>query len=278
MKNILLLGACAFALASLSVAQQKPKIDFSKKIADATPKSLPQNSTVKKLSSDANDDNLKGKVKSVIEYSQEAGKAREISSEEYFDENGNLVKGVSYEEGYPEGVAVWGYIDDERVSMSGDVQYNEGERPASKRFLIKARAEDNALNPDAARDRRYSMKHRFAYDGQGRLVETIDYQNNGEVWHRVKYAYKGNQKEARDYDARGNEMSRTIYVLDKNGDTAEEWMFGADENDIMKEFYSHILDANSNWIEEKVFEPKKIHGKTVMKLLWTTYRTITYYP
>jgi hypothetical protein len=258
--------------------KKKPKVDFAGKIAAATPQSLPQESTAKKPKSDAQDANLKGKIKSIIEYSQDPGKVRVISGEEYYDEHGDLIREVGYDDGYPTSVAVWGYIDGERVIKAGGVEYTTGERPAPKRTEIVMRAEDNALHPEAPRDNRYSTKYKYIYDVQGRLTEKAIYQNNGDIWLHTTYSYKGNQREQRDYDARGNEMSRTVYVLDKNGDTAEEWMFGADENDVTKEFYTHVLDSKGNWIEEKVSERKKARGKTVTKPLWTTYRTITYYP
>jgi YD repeat-containing protein len=278
MKKLLLLLVCLFLLASLSPAQQQPKVNFTQKIAEATPPHLPQTPVAKKLKSDAQDDNLKEKVKSIVEYSQDPGKARELSREAYYNQDGYLLKSVSYEEAYPSGVTVWGYIDGNRVTKSVRIEYAEGERPKSQIFSFTARAEDNALRPNAPRDLRYTIKHTYTYDDQGRLAEEDSYQNNGELWLRTTYTYNSNQREQRDYDARGNEMSRTVYILDKNGDTAEEWMFGADENDITKQFYTHVLDSKGNWIEEKVSERKKARGKTVTKLLWTTYRTITYYP
>lgn len=260
-------------------AQKSPKVDFAKKIQEATPQALPQEPVAKKLKSDAQDKNLKGKVKSIIEYTQESGKTvREIYSEEYYNENGNLVKEISYDEGYPSSVTLWGYIDGNRVNTSNFITYTKKERPPSDRISITVSAEDNAINPDAPRDKRYKIKHAYKYNEQGQLIEDWQYQSNGEVWTHQVYSYKGNQREELDYDQRGSEMSQTIEILDKDGNVIERDLMDADGKIGDKEINTHEFDKEGNWIVKKTFEEKKVKGKMVRKLLWTSFRTITYYP
>jgi hypothetical protein len=45
-----------------------------------------------------------------------------------------------------------------------------------------------------------------------------------------------------------------------------------------KEINTHQFDSQGNWIVKKTFEEKKVKGMLIRKLLWTSYRTITYYP
>lgn len=262
-----------------SYGQKSTKVDFAKKIEEATPKSLPQEPVAKKIKSDAQDKNLKGKVKSLIEYTQESGnKTREIYSEEYYDESGNLVKEISYDEGYPSSVTLWGYIDGNRVSKSGFISYTEKERPPSGRMTISVSAEDNAMNPNAPRDTRYSIKHIYKYNEQGQLAEDWQYQNNGEVWIRTVYNFKGNQREKLNYDQKGEEMSQTIEILDKDGNVIEIHMLDENGKIADKQIQTHEFDKEGNWIVEKTFEENKVKGKIAKKLLWTSYRTISYYP
>lgn len=272
---------CFSLLAVFSIfgyAQKSPKVDFAKKMQEATPQSLPQEPIAKKLKSDAQDNNLKGKVKSVIEFTQESGKTiRERYSEEYYNKSGNLVKDISYEEGYPSSVTVWGYIDGNRVITSNFINYTEKERPPSSRMSITISAEDNALNPDAPRDKRFQMKLTYKYNEQGQLSEKWLYQNNGEVWTHKVYNYKGNQREDIGYDQRGSEMSQTIEILDKDGNVIERNFMDADGKVSSKNIQTYEFDSQGNWIVEKTFEQKKVKGKAVQKLLWTSYRTITYY-
>jgi hypothetical protein len=275
--TFILLSLAAFSICV--VAQKTPKVDFRKKIAEATPKALPQAPAAKKLKSDAQDKNLKGKVKSIIEYSRSSeDNIRKLFAEEYYNASGNLIKDVSYDNGYPTTVTVWGYIDGNRVSKSGSITLTDEERPPSTRQGFTASPEDNAINPDAPKDERYSMKHVYKYDERGRLVEDWRYQNNGEVWGHTVYNYKGNRREQLNYGQDGSEWSQTIEILDKDGNIIERNLIGSDEADADKEINIHEFDKQGNWIVEKTFQVKTIAGKTVRKLLWTQYRTITYYP
>jgi hypothetical protein len=276
LKSPLLFALFLTIFAGLTVAQTK-KVDFAKKIKEATPEALPQSPIAAKLKSDAQDNNLKGKVKSVIEYTQDAGKSkRELYSEEYYDEKGNFIKTVDYLQGYPESVTVWGYIDGDRVIKSNHIQYAEGERPPVE-GIIMVMAQDNVKNPNIPKDARYDIKYTYKYNQQGQLVERGMYQNNGELWVRNVYNYKGNQREELHYDRDGSETSQTIEILDKNGNVIERHLMDADGKIGSKEINTYTFDSQGNWIVKKTFEPKKVKGKTVMKLLWTSYRTITYY-
>lgn len=266
-------------LSVFGFAQKTPKVDFAKKIQEATPQELPQKPVAKKLKSDAQDNNLKGKVKSVIEYSQESGKkTREIYSEDYFNEDGNLIKNVTYDEGYPRNVTVWGYIDGHRVSKSSYITFTEKERPPSGRISITVSAEDNVKNPNAPKDTRYSIKHTYKYNEQGQLIEDWLYQNNGEVWMHTVYKFKGNQRVETNFDSNGDAMGESVEILDENGNVIERHSLDEKGKIIDKSIQTHEFDNEGNWIVEKSFEEKKVRGKIVRNLLWTSFRKITYYP
>ena len=268
-----------FSLFSISAYSQKTgKVDLAQKIRDATPAALPQTPVVEKLRSDAQDENLKGKVKSVIEDTLQAGKTkRERSSERYFNETGNLLREISYEDGYPTLVTVWGYIDGKRVSKAGYVEYAEGERPPSDDIVAVMDEEQEAINPNTPRDSRYGSQFTYKYDEKGRLIEKWTYQNNGEVWSHTKYVYTKNQREVSSYGRDGSRWTQGFEVLDKDGNIIEQFSMSdgkIEDNTI----YTYQFDAQGNWIVEKAFEKKKVKGKIVRTPLWTNYRTITYYP
>jgi hypothetical protein len=258
-------------------AQKTPKIDFAKKIEESTPSALPQSPVAQKLKSDAQDNNLKGKVKSVIEDVQYTGKrSRERNSEVYYNESGNYLKSVSYTDGYPDSVIVWGYIDGKRVSKSNDINYAKGERPPSEGITM--RAEDNLKNPNAPKDTRYSIRYEYRYNENGQLVETWIYLNNGELWSRDVNNYKGNQREELNYGQDGSEWSQTVKILDKDGNEIEENLMDEHGKVGDKTTYTYEYDAKGNWIVQKAFENQKVKGKWIPKLWHITYRTITYYP
>ena len=67
MKILLILTSIAVVFVS-TVTAQKPKVDIAKKIAAATPAALPQAPKGSRPRSDAQYANLRGKVKSIAEY------------------------------------------------------------------------------------------------------------------------------------------------------------------------------------------------------------------
>lgn len=72
-------------------------------------------------------------------------------------------------------------------------------------------------------------------------------------------------------------MGGTFEVLDDNGNVIER--YSKDEKGKIEDrtVRTYEFDKEGNWIVEKTFEQKKVRGKVVNKLLWTSYRTITYY-
>ncbi len=260
----------------------KPKVDFSKKIADAAPEALPQSPTDGRLQTDAQMENLSGKVKSVIEHSADnrhAKPLRELSKQDYYNESGNMVTSVSYDEGYPSFVTVFGYVDGMRVSRTGDIAYAEGEKPSSGRMQIIVRMEDNLRNPNAPRDSRYAIRHKYTYDAEGRLIEKQTLANSGEVGSRKTYRFEGkDRREERDFGFDGDEWSRTLEIHDAKGHVVERRMYDDTGKVSDVEVNTYTFDSQGNWIVQKTVEKKTVRGKTVFKPLWTTYRTITYYP
>jgi antitoxin component YwqK of YwqJK toxin-antitoxin module len=263
--------------ATFTIAQKKPKVDLAKKIADVTPQLLPQSPVAEKLKSDAQDRKLKGKVKSVIEDNLENGK-RKRHSEEYYNENGNLIKEISFDEGYPISVTVWGYIDGNRVNVSNSIKYEESERPAPRDLMIMVSPGDNKLNPNSLKDRRYDMRYVYKYDEKGRLIEEWKYQNNGEVWGNKVYKYADNKIEELYYGQDGSQWSQTFSFLDKSGNVIERHLMSADGKVGDYQIFKYKFDTQGNIIVENAFERKVVKGKTVLQPLWTIYRTITYYP
>ena len=288
MKNLILLFACLLLLTSPLAAQRKaavskkPKVDLARKIADATPAQLPQSPTDGRPRTDAQDENLKGNVKSVIEHNadnRDARPARKLYKEDHYNETGNRVTTVDYHEGYPSAVTVFGYVDGMRVSRSGDIAYAKGEKPAPKYMMFTGRVEDNLKNPDSPKDTRYSIRHAYKYDSRGRLIEEQTFANNSELVSRTTYTFeRDDRREERNYGRDGSEWSRTLEILDPSGNVVERRMYDDKDKVSDIEVNTYEFDSQGNWIVQKTVEKRIVRGRPVLKPLWTSYRTITYYP
>src|SRR5829696_5763635 len=93
------------------------------------PSPLPQLPVVQKGATDAEDQHLKGKIKKIVEESEDRSgtwsfQGRKLDSTTYFDEYGALIQRDSYDSnGNPFMITVYGYIDGKRVSNSRTTRY-----------------------------------------------------------------------------------------------------------------------------------------------------------
>jgi len=243
---------------------------LSEEAAKAEPSPLPQTPVAERAGSDATDEGLHGRVKNVLTEVQEPGpdqpKRRETI--DFYNEQGNLVRAESYDErNNLSAISVYGYIDGNRVYPVKDIDHDYDTDlvvtvPAtgSKKF-----------------DRRYTQKFTYKYDDKKRLIEEAMFQNNGELWLRYIYKYKGNQKEEVSYSKDGSISQRSLYTLDDKGNPVKETIFSGDGSISGKQAYTYEFDAQGNWTKRTTSEMQNKDGREQPVLLFTQYRTITYY-
>jgi YD repeat-containing protein len=249
------------------------------KIEEATPAPLPQEPMAKKAKSDTQDENLKGKVREIIEDTVYLpGTRRERSNEKYYDARGNLIKEITFEEGYPAHVEVWGYIDGNRVRNSESIWFDSDQRPPSKE-IIQSLMESPAGPPEGKKiDPRFSSRYAYKYDELGRLSEVSSFDNGGEQIDRTTYNYTTGRREERNFWGDAEEYNHKAYLLDAAGNVIEETSFNEKGAVDSRRVYKYEFDAMGNWIVQRGFAKKTVRGKTTLKPVWTIYRTITYYP
>jgi hypothetical protein len=259
------------------LAQSAPKIDFDKKVREAT-SVLPQTPVVKKLRSDAEDQKFKGKVKSVIIDSDYInGTKRVRSGEQYFDESGNLVKEISFFEGYPDEVTVWGYIDGWRVSKTSVVNYDPKQLPPYEYPYGRNLRRAGKKEPPGPRDIRFTNKYGYKYDNLGRIAETSTYLNNGKIAYRTVYEYKGNRMAIATYENKEWPVDVIVLEMDSAGNEVGFVALDGAGTPHYPTKYTYEFDAAGNWIVQKQYKSDTVNGKNVLIPRMVTYRTITYY-
>jgi hypothetical protein len=122
MKQILTTLLLLILFSVFVYAQKTENTDYSQEIKAATPKPLPQTPAAKRQTTDAQDENLRGKVKTVTQESEDLSgtwqtQGRKLSGIIDFDENGNRIKYLMYDSNaLPFEINVYGYIDGKRVN------------------------------------------------------------------------------------------------------------------------------------------------------------------
>jgi len=244
------------------------------KIEEATPDELPQDQMLWKRTTDAADDNLKGKVQTVITDFEEGGKTRQRSSEEYYDKNRNLVKSIEYVDGLPETVAVWGVIDGARVRKRAFISYDADQLPPNSEptTISVVRPDNNRSKADP----RFSERFVYRYTGEGKLSEISVFSNDGGLISRQTISAEGNRVEFTYFNWEGRQVSREIRIVDASGDATENWTEGEPRTESVH--FEYKYDDRGNWVEGTMFQQKIVRGKTVRTPLGTKFRKIAYYP
>ncbi len=240
---VLILACCAAAF-----GQTLSPEEAQKRIAEVTPAALPQTSSVKTPRSDAELERLKGKVRSVTTWTKDVaeGKSWQFSSVNEYDQNGQLLRSISYDHmGNPFIVYVYGHLDNKRVSSSGYITY-EYDPPAPP-----------APRDPAPRDWRYTNSYEHKYASKDRLIERTVRANNGKGYVLKKFVYEGNQVKRLDLNRSGTEAIEGIDEYNSKGElirtTRPAYRQFAESS---YEYRYDKTDEKGNWLE------RTITGKT----------------
>lgn len=259
------------------LSQSEVDAEWKKKIARATPSPLPQEPVSKRPKSDAEDDGLKGKVKTVFTETEDLSGTwsvggRKPSSMDYYNEQGNLTKRESYDyRGNPSDIRVYGYLDGDRASHYKSIDYEYNPPPMMAPAPAPGKSKPKY-------DPRYSYKFKYKYDDSGRLIEEAWYGNSGELWLRYVYKYEGKQKEQLVYSKDGSLNQKYSSTLDDKGNEIEEIIYDTKDNSVREKYsYSYEFDARGNWIKRTTSKWTTKDGKSQFEPYSMTYRTITYY-
>ena len=242
------------------------------------PPPLPQTPVVLRLTSDAEDEGFKGKIKKVVEESEDSSgtwgvQGRKMSSVENFDEKGALTQSDDYDsQGNPFQITVYGYINGKRVSNSKTTNYEYDPPPPPA--VLSPKSSDVPK-----RDARYKYSFDYKYEN-GKLVESQLIYNNGRKGNRTVYKYSPNQVEELVYTEDGKLNQRYLSKLDPNGNEIEKTNFGLSNFDIYGDRHykhSYEFDAAGNWVKRITLKETKENGVSSWQPAYISYRTITYY-
>jgi hypothetical protein len=246
------------------------------KVAEAEPSPLPQEPIAPRIRSDAEDEGLRGKVKTVFQESQDLSgtwsvQGRKPSSMEYYNERGNLTKRELYDyKGNLSDITVYGYLDGARVSDRKSIEHEYNPPP----MMVP-------LAPGETRpkfDPRYSNKFTFQYDDQKRLIEKVWLMNDGQLWLRYVYKYSGNQCEQLVYSANGSLNQHYLSLLDDKGNEIERTSFETRDGSVRDKYsYVYEFDAKGNWIKRTTSKWMTKDGRSYYAPASVDYRTIMYY-
>jgi hypothetical protein len=250
--------------------------DVSAKVAEAVKKAepapLPQEPVVQRAGSDATDDGLHGRVKTVLEESQDLSGTWTVQTKKrdsfvQYNEQGNRLRREFYDyKGNLDEIAVFGYIDGKRVSDSRMITQEYNPPP-----MIVTAAPGSVVKKS---DPRYQTSFEFKYDDQKRLVELSWIRSDGTRFLRYVYNYTATELESLVYSEDGSLNQRSVSTLDAKGNEIERTSFDPRDNKPGATYsYVYEFDSHGNWTKRTT--AKKVG--TQMKPQYVDLRTITYW-
>lgn len=250
-----------------------------KKEADeAAPSPLPQDNPAPKPKSDAEDEGLKGRVKTVFKETQDLSgtwyvSGRKPSSVDYYDERGQFTRREFYDyKGNLSQVAVYGHVGGERVRSDKMVEHEYNPPPV----MVAAGPPTVGERPKS--DPRYTYRFRYKYDDKGRLVEEAWHHSGGRLWLRYVYKFEGDKKEELVYSEDGSLNQRYVSMLDSKGNEIEQISYDVKTGSIESRYsYAYEFDSQGNWTKRTTSKWITKDGKEQFAPYYVTYRTITYY-
>jgi hypothetical protein len=249
--------------------------EITEEALKAGPDPLPQTPEAPRAGSDANDEGLRGPVKSVrteIQYLSETPftKMGVRSWLETYDPKGNQLRRESYDfKNNLELITVYGYVDGSRVAAFKriDREYGPPGGIGAGGYLPSNRKEDP----------RYQHRYEFKYDDKRRLIEQTNFRSNGDTVERSVYKYEGNHKEELVYSQKGSLVRRHLNVLDDKGNTVERTDYAADGSVYAKTSYTYEFDSRGNWIKRTTSYTTNNEQLRKLNAPSVQVRTITYY-
>lgn len=233
-------------------------------------------------SPDAVDLDLRGHVRRIRDRYQAASPtANELKVQEvHFNEEGFRTKEISFNEGFPDVITTWGWIDGHRVNLQSAVNYPDREGPQASRTAIISGFQPGPFGASRYKDiaslaRSFGNKIETELDQLRRPVVRRRYSNNGILVTVERFMYKERVREITTTDSQGGFIAHTREIFDNERNVAERQTLNDRGTAFLTEVFEYEFDQEQNWVVRRTFS--KASAKVRRKLIGTARREILYY-
>jgi YD repeat-containing protein len=267
--------------AACSVTAQTKQDDYAAEFAKVMPSPLPQSPAVPRVGSDLRDNWIKGRVKTLLEETENLDKTespadRHRTHESEFGLDGNLITDKLFDyRGNPSMAGVYGYLDGKRVSKMGpSIHHDYDPSPMM--------APPGLPKPQSTKgDNRYTSAWEYKYDAAGRIIEKVLYNNRGTVGYRMTFEYGNNTRKVTNCTEPCFTSPRVqIATLDAKGfETKFQYPSGdtPQASDDVTSFKYLAFDSQGNWTKREATGSYHDPSGVTKAIHYIEYRTFTYF-
>ncbi|MEO7539472.1 MAG: hypothetical protein ABIV21_05565 [Pyrinomonadaceae bacterium] len=244
-------------------------------IEEFDPPALPQDHPSGSELAETEELGLKGAVRRIRDtYRPVTDEKSQIVQEMHFDQNGALLKEISFLEGFPDIITAWGWLDGKRVNIQSAVNYPDREGPQTGRTVIVSGylpAYDTGKAP------RFGNRIESELDENRRPLIRRRYSNIGVLIYSDRFSYSGKVREIKTTDSSNGFLGAIRETLDGQNHVTEKQIVSDNGIVFESQQFEYVLDEQKNWVEKKIFNKMGRGKATKKRLIGTYYRNIVYY-
>ncbi len=243
-------------------------------IDENTPPMMAQERPAKIPPSDTAELGIIGAVRRIVDTSRAGSRNELIAIQEInFDVSGFKTREIGFNDGFPDVITSWGWIEGKRVNIQAAVNYPSAEGPTTGRKVDISGfiSMSNGLIPQ------YGNRFETEFDAMNRPSTRRRISNNGILINVERFSYSANLREIRTVDNSGGFLNGVRERLDSNNNVTEADILTSTGKIYESKRFEYEFDEKGNWIVKKVFRKTSLKRRSGIKPDTIIYRTIQYY-
>lgn len=242
-------------------------------VDEAMPPPLDQERPNPLPTSDAVELGLLGFVNRTRETVQLKTKSERLFSRELrFNQNGFILRDISFSDGYPAVITSWGWLGGSRINMQSPVNYFDEDRPMGRPSGMTS-----GFSPTGSSfGPRFGNRFVTAYDANGRMLSRKCYTNSEALISVENFRYEGEWRVIRTTDSSGGFLSAVRERFDSRHNLLETQTLLDSGRLAYSMRFEYQFDERGNWIVKKVYRAPTTKSSKLTKPEEKYYREIEY--
>lgn len=242
-------------------------------VDEAMPPPLDQERPNPLPTSDAVEIGLLGFVNRTRETVQLNTKSERLFSRELrFDQNGFILRDISFSDGYPAVITSWGWLGGARINIQSPVNYFDEDRPIGRPSGMTS-----GFSPTGSSFvPQFGNRFVTTYDASGRALSRKCYTNSEALISVENFRYEGEWRVIRTTDSSGGFLSAVRERFDSRHNLLETQTLLDSGRLAYSMRFEYQFDERGNWIVKRAYRGPTTKSSKLTKPEETYYREIEY--
>ncbi|MEQ1605355.1 MAG: hypothetical protein ABL999_10860 [Pyrinomonadaceae bacterium] len=197
---------------------------------------------------------------------------RLFSRELRFNQDGFILRDISFSDGYPSVITSWGWLGGARINMQSPVNYFDEDRPMGRPSGMTS-----GFSPmGSSFGPRFGNRFVTTYDTNGRMLSRKCYTNSEALISVENFRYEGKWRVIKTTDSSGGFLSAIRERFDSRHNLLETQTLLDSGRVAYSLRFEYQFDERGNWIVKKAYRVQTTKSCRLTKPEETYYREIEY--